>query len=212
RHPDHDLFSGRSYVIWPQSEVPEWAKSQQILQWGMSVMESIRKDHEIERGFWPSGNHFWVRKRVFNGGRRFHNLWSEAYFTLQLLDEGYRGVYGPEAAAGHRIQPPLLDREVMRKRAILCGKSRANSCLPFPDSFERARFLRDHPIRFRLFTLANGLRWWLMTRIARWRPATDPNFVNELTSRLEMANNLESFRIAGRVRKAWKEKDRDQEK
>ncbi|MCA9414584.1 MAG: glycosyltransferase family 2 protein, partial [Candidatus Omnitrophica bacterium] len=84
RKPEHDLFSGRSYVIWPNSEVPEWARSQQILQWGMSVMESIRKDHEIERGFWPSGNHFWVRKRVFNGGRRFHNLWSEAYFTLQL--------------------------------------------------------------------------------------------------------------------------------
>ncbi len=205
RHPDYDLFSGRSYVIWPDKEVPSWAEDQQLLQWAMSVMQSIHEDRVIGRGYWPSGNHFWVRSRVFEDGRKFENLWSEAHFTLKLLEDGYKGVYGPEAAAGHRIQSPLLKKDVMRKRAITCGKSRANSCLPFFESFQRSRYLKQHPIRFRLFTLLNGFRWWMKSVFAGIGPYSDRKFVTEVTALMEMAHNLESFRIAGRILREWNE-------
>jgi len=203
RYPDHDLFSGRSYVIWPCEEIPGWAKDLHVLQWAMSVMESIHEDREIHRGYWPSGNHYWVRSRVFEDGRGFQNIWSEAHFTLGLLEDGYRGVYGPDAVVGHRIQPPLLDPDTLRKRAIVTGKSRANSCLPYPRSFPRAKLLRDHPLRFRTLVLANALRWWLKSKLAAAKGFNDKNFPEELTALLEMAYNLESFRIAGRVRHGW---------
>lgn len=199
RYPDHDLFSGRSYVIWPTENVPGWAKDLHVMQWGMSVMEDIREDRPIPPGFWPSGNHYWVRSRVFADGRRFSNLWSEAHFTLGLLDDGRRGVYGPEAAAGHRIQDPLLDPQVMRRRAVLCGRSRANSCLPYPRSVPRAKFMQERPYRFRLFSLANGIKWWMRSVLARMGSFTDKKFARELNARVEAAYNFEAFRIAGRI-------------
>src|SRR5579864_4352562 len=69
---------------------------------------------------------FLVSLRVLEGGRRFKNIWlTEPDFQLDLVEEGFCGVAGPDAVAGHRIQPELLQPSVVLDRARREGKSKA---------------------------------------------------------------------------------------
>ncbi len=54
RWPQCDFFTGRSYVIWPNASIPEWAKASQITKWAFSVWDFRGdQDREIKPGFGP---------------------------------------------------------------------------------------------------------------------------------------------------------------
>src|SRR5437899_1317985 len=71
-----------------------------------------------------------------------------------------RGVAGTDAAAGHRIQPRLLQRDVALDRARKTGVCYAQVRLrPYRQRVKQARLLHTHPLLGRLFCLLNHLRW-----------------------------------------------------
>jgi glycosyltransferase involved in cell wall biosynthesis len=118
RWPDKDIFSGHTYIIWPYEEVPAWAKERKLCSWLFSAAGLDPTDTELADGRWYSGNHFWFRSRVLEGGRRFKDIWlTEPDFQLDLVEEGFRGVGSGEALVGHRIQPALLRPDLVLARA-----------------------------------------------------------------------------------------------
>ena len=181
RWPEKDLFSGHTYPIWQDQQVPEWAKNPDLQSWIFSAC-GVGADSLLEEGRWFSGNHFWFRSRVLSGGRRFKDTWlTEPEFQLELTEHGHGGVCGPDAIAGHRIQPALLEREVAIDRARRTGSQYA--CMriqPYRKNVKQARLLAQHPILGRAFCLLSYLRWQFSYAIAPLYPSDGSRFANRL--------------------------------
>jgi glycosyltransferase involved in cell wall biosynthesis len=117
-----DIFSGSVHIVWPTLTLPGWAHSESLRGWAFSFKE-LHEEQMMRRGQWPLGGHFWVRARALRAGRRFHSCYfTEAEFALGLMADGWSGiVMAPRVIAGHRIQEELLDKDVIRNRALLIG-------------------------------------------------------------------------------------------
>lgn len=169
RWPDRYFFTGRSYVIWPPGPVPDWCRRPSLQGWAYSVMDYGPEDRPLGEGRWYSGNHFWFRSSVLADGRRFsteladskrHVDISQARFMLQLAEEGYGGVYGPDAVCGHRVQPGLLRESAIRRRAMLVGRGFAHTRLiPYKRTVKQARLLHRHPILGRAYCATALVGW-----------------------------------------------------
>lgn len=205
RHPEHDVFTGRSYVIWPDGEeIPAWARLKSFHPWAFSVLD-FDDDHDrpLRPGHWPSGNHFWFRSRVLAGGRRFDDMWNaEGKFNLRLQQDGYRGMIGPDAVAGHRIQPELLRRDVIRSRAWKTGVNIAQAQLPQHRAVHQAAFFHRHPWLSRMLWVANLLRWGAVCAVGSLHPSSSRRFEIQTRAILALGTNWERLRIASRVERA----------
>ena len=201
RWPGKDIFTGKSRALWPQESLPGWARSSRIRGWIFSVAEYGDHDQPLEEGRWFSGNHFWFRSRVLGSGRRFKDIWlTEPDFILQLVEDGYEGMYGPDAAVEHRVQPTLLDRSVAVRNAARVGRSYAELRLcPYKRKVKQARLFNEHPVVARLFCLANGARWWLAGRLAALDPDSDRRFVRTLVALERTTTYFELCRVANRM-------------
>jgi len=209
RWPDHDLFTGSSHVIWPDQAVPKWCHHPLIRGWAFSVM-GANDDSPLRAGRWFSGNHFWFRARVLAGGRRFdsrttdlktHINVSDPHFMLQLMEEGYGGVSGPDAVCGHRVQPNLLNFEVQLERARRCGQRNAEIRLsPFKSRIKQARLFRDHPLLSRLFCGASLLGWGIVLLASRLHPVPSMQLVLQLHANERLATYRGYLQVAGQVR------------
>lgn len=201
RHPDCDFFTGRSHIIWPREDVPGWARSPAVQSWAHSVLDYGPRDRPFQPGEWPSGNMFWVRRRVFEQGFRFdeslnprYSIGSDAEFHLQLAEAGLKGVAGPDAVAGHRVQEILLDVPHVRSRALRMGRALARIRLDKPNTLHQARMLRDHPVTFRAVTAANLLRWMASYASGYAVRNRDARIARQLIALLGIANNWEALR------------------
>lgn len=179
RWPDRDIFTGRSRIIWPSEHVPAWCRHPKIEGWAYSVLDPGPKDNPMKPGRWFSGNHFWFRSRVLASGVRFpvegydggkHIEIGEARFQLLLADRGYRGMAGPDATCGHRLQPELLEYDVIERRAKRVGRGLALARLyPFKAGIKQGVLLRKHPLLGRLFCYASVAGWSLVrVLLPRW--------------------------------------------
>ena len=166
RWPDCDLFTGRSYIIWPEEGVPEWARSPRIRAWAYSVMDGGMGDHLLRPGRWFSGNHFWFRARALEQVDHFADEWiTEADFQMDLAAAGCRGVAGPDAVAGHRVQEHLLDRAVLISRAKLVGRSFAAARIrPQREGVRVAELFRQHPFLMRCYCRIFATGWGIKRR------------------------------------------------
>lgn len=161
RWPGKDLFTGHTYVIWPFENVPDWAKKTKLQSWLFSAGSFGPSDVELPDGRWFSGNHFWFRSRVLKNQPKFKDIWiTEPDFQLDLVEKGFGGVASPEALAGHRVQPALLQRDLVLIRAKKTGRSGAWLRLqPYRKRVKHARLLHEHPVLGRLFCALNLWRW-----------------------------------------------------
>jgi len=126
RRPEFDLFAGRSHVVWPAGEViPSWAHHGLAQGVCFSVVDfGADGDREMGAGRlgYPSGNHFWFRRRVLRSVPAFPDVWPpELDFVLAARSHGHRGVFVPEVRCGHRVQASLLDPAVFVDRAARFG-------------------------------------------------------------------------------------------
>ena len=175
RWPQCSFFAGRSYIIWPPMEIPAWAYDVAIRPWAFSVMGFPRdRDIPVEPGKWPSGNHFWFRSSVLAGNRRFLNVWAtEPWFILGLQEDGHQGVFGPEAVAGHRVQPHLLDLGTQSERAVTVGTESAKACAA-ASTARKGILLRKHP-----YLMRGICRWfivkWSLALAAAQRGKPEPS-------------------------------------
>lgn len=201
RWPDKDIFTGDTYIIWPSGQVPNWATKSSLQSWIFSAYHIGTSDSLLENGRWFSGNHFWFRSRVLEGGQRFNKFWnSEADFQLDLVEKGFRGVAGPDAVAGHRIQTELLQREFALNRARMVGSRHAWLRLqPYRQSVKQARLLHKHPWLGRLFCLLNYLRWRLLYLVSYFYPSSASRFEQRLITVERTTTYLELLRAANRL-------------
>jgi glycosyltransferase involved in cell wall biosynthesis len=201
RWPDKDLFTGRSYVVWPAATPPAFAQSGSLRTWMYSVIDEGDEDKAIGNGRWFSGNHFWFRSRCLETGIRFDDIWlTEPKFMLDLAELGYGAISGPDAVAGHRIQECLLMESVIRERANKVGRSNADVRLrPYRHSVKHARFMSRHPLLGRLFCCARLVQSgfdWLRAKL-HLSPAE--RFVAAVIAVERLAYNQELLRTAARV-------------
>lgn len=163
RNPDADLFTGRSYIIWPDVPILPWASYKEIQGWLFSIMGCGENERLLGNGQWFSGNHFWFRSRVLADGRCFEDKWlTEPAFMLSLIEDGFKALQGPDAAVGHRIQPHLLDHTVALKRAELCGSSAAEvRLLPVRRMVHQSQLVLKYPILARILCVLRKAFWSL---------------------------------------------------
>jgi len=132
RHPNHSVFGGRINVIFPDENVPKWAsdgyiKPMAFAYHNYSTIECVYEDRGV-----PFGPNYWVRRSVFDNGRRFDEaigphptnriLGDETKFLLDLLNDGYEIIFSPRAIVSHRIQPEILKFSAICKRAYQTGR------------------------------------------------------------------------------------------
>jgi glycosyltransferase involved in cell wall biosynthesis len=165
RWPEKDIFTGRSYVVWPSDPPSEIVKSAALRTWMYSIIDGGMEDQPMGNGRWFSGNHFWFRSRCLQSGVRFDDIWlTEPKFMLDQVERGYEAISGPDAVVGHRIQEHLLEKDVIRERARKVGESNADVRLrPYRRSVRHAEFMNRHPFFGRLFCIAK-----LAQSAARW--------------------------------------------
>lgn len=208
RWPDKDLFSGDTYIIWPYDDVPDWAKNARIHGWIFSGSRLGQSDLTLQDGRWFLGGHFWFRSRVLEGGRRFNDIWlTDAEFQLDLVEQGFCGVGGQDAAAGHRVQPELLRRDIALNRAKKTGACYAWLRLrPYRTRVKQARLLRAHPWLGRVFCLLNHLRWRLLHLFSFLYPTDAGRFAHRLIAAERMTTYLELLRAANQLEdySVWK--------
>ncbi|HVO73653.1 MAG TPA: hypothetical protein VMT35_06495, partial [Ignavibacteriaceae bacterium] len=113
---------------------------------------------------------FWVRREVFDNGRRFNEsigprptnriMGSETSFLIALLKEGYEIVYSPTAVVGHRVQPKTLTFSDICLRGYRLGRGEAHY-LGLP----KQTLLRQQPIIWRIYRHGSIL-WYGLKVIA----------------------------------------------
>jgi glycosyltransferase involved in cell wall biosynthesis len=202
RWPDKDLFTGRTFIIWPFENVPGWAGKKGNLQSMLLADQDFGKsDTELKDGRWYLGGHFWFRSRVLARGRRFKDIWvTEPDFQLDLVEEGCGGVATPNVISGHRIQPSLLQKDIALNRARKTGASCAWLRLePYREKVKQARLLHHHPWLGRLFCLANHLRWRLLYLLSFLYPSDSTRFSKKWTAVERMTTYIELFRAANQL-------------
>ncbi len=201
RWPDKDIFTGNTYIIWPSEDVPGWAKRPRIQSWLFSASSFPKADTPLEAGRWFLGGHFWFRSKVLEGGRRFRNLWlGDADFQLDLVEQGFSGIVGREASAGHRVQPGLLCKDEALIRARKVGSGYAWMRLqPYRAKIKQGRLLREHPILGRIFCLLSYARWRLSYFASYLYPSESSRFGRRLIATERMTTYRELFRAANRL-------------
>jgi glycosyltransferase involved in cell wall biosynthesis len=206
RRPDADIFGGHVYVIWPPGLVPVWAKEcrSDVCGWAFSAYSKEKHvpkmDRPIRRDRWPCGNHFWFRSRLLKPTSRFTNLWETAPGLLfDFVENGAKAIVCPEVAAGHRIQPQLLDESFIQKRASMTGWTFANIYLrPHRPSFKVSGALSRHPIAIRLYFLAMLMYFVGLYLLALMFGSKNAWFERKIHATHRIALYREMLHIAGR--------------
>jgi len=160
RWPDHGYFSGLSYIIWPDVSVPEWARIARISGWAFSVNGTgLKKDKQEVSGDFVAGNHFWFRSNVLKDVPAFKTRWlTEISFMFDLQRCGYKGVTGIDAVTGHRIQPHLLQPDLLRKRIVDLSEI-PELKMRYPDLTRPGKLWRKRPLVF-LIACYSSLWYW----------------------------------------------------
>lgn len=201
RWPDHDLFTGRSYVIWPMPPPPAIARSFPLQTWMYSIIDHGLQDKAMGNGRWFSGNHFWFRSRCLSSGIRFDDIWlTEPKFMLDMVELGFGAISGPDAIAGHRIQASLLGKHTIRERAVKVGRSNADVRLrPCRRSVKHAQLFNQHPLLGRLLCCARLLQSCLGWVTAGLHPAAMNRFVRAAVAREQFTYYLHLLRLASQM-------------
>jgi glycosyltransferase involved in cell wall biosynthesis len=215
RWPDKDLFTGRSYVVWPMCPQPVLAQSGELQTWMFSIIDHGNEDRPMGNGRWFSGNHFWFRSRCLTTGIRFEDIWlTEPQFMLDLVEMGYSAISGADAVVGHRIQERLLSKAVIRERAIKVGRSNAEVRLrPYRHSVKHAYRLHQHPLLGRLFCCIKLVQWGLGWVRAKLYCSASNRFVATVIALEQLTYHVQLLRTAAqmqeyRVFSQWRKEKR----
>ena len=132
RWPSTSVFGGRVLPRWPQTP-PAWALVPWISNFGFALHDLGDEERKYEGLAHPFGPNFWVRRHVFEGGRRYNEnlgprptnriMGSEASLLLDLVREGQEIVYVPESIVWHRISATALRVESIFRRAKARGRA-----------------------------------------------------------------------------------------
>ena len=141
KFPNVDVFGGTVELEW-LCEKPDWIQMQddRFLIWayskhkpGESELFYSKETHPQE----PFGPNFWVRKQIFEDGRKFNEnvgptsssktriMGSETEFLRRLQKDGYKILYYPNAIVGHYITENQTTLQYFKNRSLSAGGFRA---------------------------------------------------------------------------------------
>lgn len=201
RWPNHSIFGGRIYVVWPHDNIPEWANDPHIQ--GLGFTAHNISDHECiyNRRQFPFGPNLWVRREIFANGRRFNEkigprpknriMGSESSFLLKLQDDGYEFVYSPYAIVGHRIQSDVITAFGIWQRAYRLGRS-APHLRGLPDRNQ----LEKHPLIWRLLRFVTIIRLILRIFAVALLQSSDQRVIRIVYLIQNIGRNVEALRLA----------------
>jgi glycosyltransferase involved in cell wall biosynthesis len=201
RWPDRHIFTGDTYVIPPVAALPSWSEDPRLRNWVFSAPAAEADDRPLAEGSWFSGCHWWFRASVLASGKRFRDIYlTEADFMLDLAEFGFSGMACPDASAGHRIQPALLDPEVVLARARKWGKTHAAVQLdPYRPSVPRARQMSSRPLVGRLFCSVKLAIWSTRYLIFEYCLTGMDHFAGKVATLERMNRYLEYLRTVSRM-------------
>ena len=161
RWPDYSVFGGTIYVIWPAQEIPGWAKSQEVRDFGFAEHDYGEPERPYKQTptSYPFSPNMWFRREVFAKGRRFDEsigprpgmyiMGSETSFLAELKRDGYKMLYSPKSVVGHHIQPGMISVAGIKKRAYRYGRSN-----PHLYSEQYVTEYKARPVRWKLERLS----------------------------------------------------------
>ena len=140
---EYDVFGGRVDLLWPDGEVPWWARKLSEEGWAFARQDLGPASVEYPISRTPCGPNFWIRRSLLDSGYRFDEnigprpkdriMGGESTFLFTLYRDGYRALFIPDSIVGHRVLPHLLDKKGMRKRAVTNGRGGAIQRVRFSD-------------------------------------------------------------------------------
>jgi glycosyltransferase involved in cell wall biosynthesis len=204
RWPNHAVFGGRINIVFPFENVPNWASDPFLSSVGFSYHNYSNEECVYGDSLTPFGPNFWVRRKVFDQGRRFNEaigprpknrmMGSETYFLCGLLKDNYEIVYSPRVAVGHRIQPETLKISAICSRGYRLGRGEAH-ILGLPGQ----TLLRHNHKLWRLYR--NGsIIWYGIKLIASFIFSTkDQRPTNVVQKFRGLGYRIESVRLAKKL-------------
>lgn len=201
RWPEHSVFGGRIYVVWPHDNIPEWAKDPHIQTLGFSSHNISECECVYDERFFPFGPNFWIRRHILVDGLRFDEtigprpknriMGSEASFVLRLRDNGYEFVYSPHSIVGHRIQPEALTVIGIWRRAYRLGRGFSHY-LGMPDMEQ----LKRDSLIWRINRCAIIIRQMIRVLTVLLSPFSDQRVLRIVQLIENIGRNIEALRMA----------------
>ncbi len=201
RWPDHDVFGGKIHVVWPEGDVPDWARDPYVQEFGFTAHDYSEEECLYREPRMPFGPNHWVRASVFEGGRRFDErigphptnriMGSETSFLRGLRDDGYAMVYSPKPEVGHRIQPDILTARRIRRRAYTLGRG-----IPHGHGLPREELLGRNPLAWRLLRAGLVARDALRLAGAQLSLSSTSRVLSSIHVMRDLGYNTECLRIA----------------
>jgi hypothetical protein len=205
RNPEADLFSGHVYIVWPPGPIPGWAKNcrSDVRGWALSFIgekDVLGGDTTIRPDRWGFGNHFWFRPKLLTDSSRFTHQWvPEPGLFFDHMEKGASGVFAGGVQAGHRLQRQLLDKATICQRAVIIGRSFADSYVcPYRSTVRVARLFKEKPILSRCGALGSVAYYICLYTVARVIGGEDRWFERRIHAIERITLFMEMLRLISR--------------
>lgn len=201
RWPDHQIFGGKIYPLWPDVAIPSWAQSHFVQVVTFADHDYSDSECLYRQDAYPFGGNLWFRREVFADGKRFDErfgprpgsyiMGSETSFLKQLSQQDYGMVYSPEAVVGHRIQPEQISVSNVLKRAYRCGRQG-----PHLGGLCRRSLFEKHPVFWLLIRIGCIVRASFQYLKGMACPSEIHSVEMKITSLIDIGYNTESLKLA----------------
>ena len=205
--PNYSVFGGGTYLIWPKTAIPSWARCCSVHGWGFGLHDvSMKSERPYHSNGHPSGANFWLRRELLDSGRRYDEaigprpgknfaMGSETSFFRQLAADGYSTMYIPNAVVGHRVPVELLSKRAIRKRAYRYGRGFPYRGLP------RSVLMNKHFILWWFIRIGAIAKCIIKYGLVMLFSSRDKRVAGSTQVIKWIAYNVESLKIASRIRK-----------
>lgn len=151
RWPNVCIFGGRNESVWVGGK-PRWIKERWGSHLSLGDHDPCRKEEELPPEKGVSGANMWIRRIVFDKGRRFDERFgprpgkwvagSETSFQLSLRGDGHKVVYIPTAVVRHRPEVQLRKHWPILRKAWGYGRGAPlKRGIPRVELFQRSQVI-----------------------------------------------------------------------
>lgn len=201
RWPNHAVFGGRINVVFPVEKVPQWTCDPYLYALGFAHHNI--SDIECIYGTFvtPFGPNYWVRRDVFDNGRRFYEavgprptnriMGSETSFLISLQNDGYEIVYSPTVIVSHRVQPEMIRLSTLFRRAYRAGRGMVHIY-----GLPRLPLLKKSPAAWRLHRAGSIIFYTFKVFVSLVFSPTEHRPRNVVDNMRNLGYRIEAMRLA----------------
>jgi glycosyltransferase involved in cell wall biosynthesis len=210
RWPNHAVFGGRINVVFPDEKAPQWTSDPYLYSLGFAHHYISDSERVYSKFVTPFGPNFWVRRDVFDNGRRFNEavgprptnriMGSETSFLIALQKDGYETVHSPMAIVSHRVQPDMIRLSTLFRRAYREGRGQAHIF-----GLPRLPLLRKNPAAWRIHRTGSIVFYTFKVFVALILSSTEKRPRNVVDSMRDLGYRIEAMRLAEQASAALRE-------